>query len=179
MLHTGNGAGLGGEGIRAGEHVPPGEPAYRLRTRPSYGSSGTVAGMTSESRPSGWSWSAEGHQQTRKRGREREEGRFSSLQRLAFPFCLSDFPSGLVLMKLFSLPFFDPLNFLLNWGRCVHSSGELEKSGRTACSVSGGSWPSPESLVTQRQRVTVNRWSPKPGGDCRGGEEREPTGVEM
>lgn len=61
-----------------------------------------------------------------------EGGSFFSLQRLAFPFCLGDFPLGLGLMKLFSLPFFDSLNFLLNWGRCVTAQG---------------SWKSPEELL--------------------------------
>lgn len=103
-----------------------------------------------------------------------EEGR-SSLLRLAFPFCLSDFPSAFVPMKLLSLPFSDPLHLLLNQRKCVRSSGELEESGRTAPSVPSGSWPSPESLVTQRQRVTVRteikeklRWGPRAGAGVEG-----------
>lgn len=85
----------------------------------------------------------------------------------------------------------EPLNFLLKWGRWVflHSCTdrqltEVGGSGRITCPVPSGSCPSPESLLTQRPRVTVivrikeklGR-GPRPGGVCQGGEESSLQGM--
>lgn len=85
----------------------------------------------------------------------------------------------------------EPLNFLLKWGRWVflHSCTdrqltEVGGTGRITCPVPSGSCPSPESLLTQRPRVTVIvrikeklGKGPRPGGVCQGGEESSLQGM--